>query len=48
MWASELEIVPGNTTTMVFGRAAEKPFGTVSHKDKRKIGAALRRLLDAR
>lgn len=46
--AFELRLVLGDSTTMVFGRAANKPFGTVSHKDKRKIGAALRRQLDGR
>jgi len=31
---------------VVFGRAAEKPFGTVSDRDKRTIGAAIKKALD--
>jgi hypothetical protein len=30
---------------VVFGRAAEKPFGTVGHRDKEVIGTAIRRVI---
>jgi hypothetical protein len=33
-------------TLVAFGRAAQKPFGTVGYEDKARIGAALRRILD--
>lgn len=36
--AREVEIVPGKRSLIVFGRAAEKPFGTVSTPAKREIG----------
>jgi hypothetical protein len=41
--ARELEIVPEKRTLIVFGRAAEKPFGTVSASTKHEIG---RRVLE--
>jgi hypothetical protein len=37
--ALDLEITPGKRTMLVFGRAANLPFGTVSGRDKRTIGA---------
>lgn len=40
-----LEILPGKSTLLVFGRAANLPFGTVSAVDKRRIGAAIRSAL---
>jgi len=37
----------GTTTTMVFGAAAQTPFGKISTEDKRMVGAAVRGLLRA-
>ena len=45
--AIRLEVTPGKTTLLVFGRAANHPFGTVSAKDKRLIGVSVGRALDA-
>jgi hypothetical protein len=42
---SQLKVAEGRVTTLVFGKAAQKPFGTVSNIDKRKIGVALREVL---
>jgi hypothetical protein len=39
----KVDVVPGKTTSMIFGRAAQTPFGTVSVSDKRKMGAAIRK-----
>jgi hypothetical protein len=39
--AIDLEIVPEKATTVVFGRCADVPFGTVSHADKELIGREL-------
>ncbi|MDQ3692246.1 MAG: hypothetical protein M3464_01280 [Chloroflexota bacterium] len=36
--AREVEVVPGRKTLIVFGRAAQKPFGMVSTTAKREIG----------
>jgi hypothetical protein len=36
--AQEVEIVPGTRALIVFGRAANTPFGTVSTVTKREIG----------
>jgi hypothetical protein len=36
--ATEVEIVPGKRTTIVFGRAARVPFALVSAAEKREIG----------
>lgn len=36
-----LEVVPQKPTLLVFGRAANLPFGTVSADDKRRIGEAI-------
>jgi hypothetical protein len=33
----------GRSTSLVFGKAANTPFGTVSNVDKQKIGRALKR-----
>jgi hypothetical protein len=38
--------VGSHRVPVVFGRAAEKPFGTVSHADRQRIGAAIRSCLD--
>jgi hypothetical protein len=43
--AHRMEILPGKSTMLVFGRAANLPFGTVSAVDKRRIGAAIRSAL---
>jgi hypothetical protein len=45
--ALRLEVVPQKPTLLVFGRAANLPFGTVSADDKRTIGAAIGSALDA-
>jgi hypothetical protein len=37
-----LDLGAGKRTALVFGRAANTPFGTVSNADKRKIGETLR------
>jgi hypothetical protein len=39
---AKLRIADGRVTNLVFGKAAQKPFGTVSRIDKRKIGEALK------
>ena len=38
---TKLKIADGKISSLVFGRAAQKPFGTVSNADKRDIGRAL-------
>ena len=35
----------GETTTLVFGQAAQKPFGLVSRSDQRRIGVSVKELL---
>jgi hypothetical protein len=45
--AVRLEVVPLKPTLLVFGRAANLPFGTVSARDKLTIGAAVRNALHA-
>lgn len=45
--AIRVEVVSGKSALLVFGRAANLPFGTVSGDDKRRIGAAIRTALDA-
>jgi hypothetical protein len=40
---AELEVRDGRTSTIVFGRAANTPFGTVSDAEKRRIGEAIGR-----
>jgi len=40
-------LVPGRRTELVFGRCANRAFGTVSYADKRLIGRHLGRMLDA-
>ena len=39
---TKLNMVDGKVTALVFGRAANMPFGTVSNADKRKIGLAIK------
>jgi hypothetical protein len=39
---TKLNTVDGKVTALVFGRAANMPFGTVSNADKRRIGLAIR------
>ena len=39
---SNLRLPDGKTTHLVFGKAANTPFGTVSNEDKRKIGEGLK------
>jgi hypothetical protein len=34
--------IDGKTAALVFGKAANTPFGTVSNIDKRKIGLAIK------
>lgn len=36
-----VEILPGKIARLVFGKAAEKPFATIKHPDKRLIGSAV-------
>lgn len=43
--AIRLRITGGKDAWLVFGKAAQTPFGTVSNADKRKIGLALKRAL---
>lgn len=45
--ALRLEVVPQKPTLLVFGRAANLPFGTVSVHDKLTIGAAIGNALHA-
>ena len=45
--ALRVEVVPQKPTLLVFGRAANLPFGTVSAADKRTIGEAIGTALDA-
>jgi hypothetical protein len=40
--AAKLRIADGKDAWLVFGKAAQKPFGTVSDMDKHKIGLALK------
>jgi hypothetical protein len=40
-------VIGRHDVPVVFGRAAEKPFGTVSTRDKQTIGGAIREVLDA-
>ena len=44
---TKLRLQSGKVTSLVFGRAAQTPFGNVSYADRRKIGAALRCLFAA-
>lgn len=37
-----LGVTEGKDTSLVFGRAANTPFGTISNKDKQKIGIAVK------
>ena len=46
--AIELEVVPGKTTTMVFGRTLNVPFGAFSRLEQVEIGEALKEKLSAR
>jgi len=46
--AINLEIATGKASTLVFGQAAQLPFGTVSSSDRHRIGATIGRLLDGR
>jgi hypothetical protein len=39
--ARDILIAPGRKTTLVFGKAAQKPFGKVSEVDKRTVGALI-------
>lgn len=39
---TKLKIADGRIANLVFGKAAQKPFGTDSNTDKRRIGAALK------
>jgi hypothetical protein len=34
--------IDGKTAALVFGKAAQKPFGTVSDVDKKKIGHTIK------
>jgi len=45
--AIRVEVVPRAPTLLVFGRAANLPFGTVSADDKRRIGEAIGTALHA-
>ena len=45
--AIDLEVVPGKRTLLVFGKAANLPFGTVSGRDKRTIGSVIAEAVDA-
>ncbi len=45
--AIRVEVVPHAPTLLVFGRAANLPFGTVSANDKRRIGEAIGTALHA-
>lgn len=45
--AVEVEIASGKGSLLVFGRAAQKPFGTISANDKRSVGASIRERLRA-
>ncbi len=45
--AVRIRVTDDRTTLLVFGRAANIPFGTVSGADKRRIGAAIGQVLDA-
>lgn len=45
--AVKLKVVPHKSTLLVFGRAANLPFGTVSADDKRRIGEAIGNALHA-
>lgn len=40
--ARDVEVVSGTRTVLVAGKAAQKPFGTVSDRDKHAIGRALK------
>ena len=42
--AAEVELTPGRSTLLVFGRAAQKPFGPVSNLEKRRIGETIGRI----
>jgi hypothetical protein len=44
----EIEVCSHKPTLLVFGQAANLPFGTVSGYDKRKIGVAIAEAADAR
>ena len=39
-------VIEGKETCIVFGRAANTPFGTVSYDDKRKLGARVKELIN--
>jgi len=45
--AIRFRVTPDKPTLLVFGRAANLPFGTVSTRDKRLIGAGVKETLDA-
>jgi hypothetical protein len=46
--AVDLEVLPGKPSTLIFGQAAQLPFGTVSRADKHRIGVGIRKLVDGR
>lgn len=46
--AREVEVFPGKRTLIVFGRASQKPFGTVSSLAKREIGRRIAERVDGR
>jgi hypothetical protein len=46
--ALDLEITPGKRTMLVFGRAANLPFGTVLGRDKRLIGTKIMEALNGK
>jgi hypothetical protein len=38
--------IGSHATTLIFGSAANTPFGTVSHRDKERVGAAIKSYVD--
>jgi len=40
--AKWVEITPSKQSLLVFGRAAQKPFGTVSDRKKKEMGAGIK------
>lgn len=40
-----IEVAPGAEPVVVFGKAAQRPFGTISNIDKRRLGATLATLV---
>ncbi len=46
--ALPVTVTPGKTTYIIFGRAANQPFGTISADEKRRVGTSVKGQFDGR